>query len=621
MELTWVWILSALLFAGLLISLGFQTRIMNKILGFLFLFVGAAGLGFYGYAYFHLHNGSVLAVAKTVFWVFCMFLGRNDIGTISKVPGLSGDGIQILIYFTHLLALFATASTVVTNVGAKFIRSLNLLLIYRRKLTLIYGVNESSLRFAGRLREQEKGIFVFIDSAADAAVNSRILQMGSILLNDESALSPKVSFLHRIGLRPGDKKITLYCLNEDPYANTRYAEQFQDALKEAGIRPEQCRLTMLVRDPAVGGVLQAGEGSDGAFSEVLAMDPKDLLARSMILDHPPCSTMHFDENGCAGEDFEALIVGFGRTGQAVLRHLIMNGQFEKSRFHAMVITRDYSKSAGYFFSRFRGLKDRYDVRFTEDNARSLSVYSWLEAHSADLNYIVICTGNERENNEIAREYTDFLKEKNCRALLLQCSDAGITSYDAHDGLPRTEDPFTPDILNGRRIDAMARLINHSYNLSKGRSAEEDWADCDYFSRMSCRASADFIPAVLKASGLSAEEVRKNGWPADRPEMMENLARTEHLRWNAFHLSMGFEPMPEALLEERAAAFKKGELKAGEKPGKDPEHKYHACLVSWEGLKELDRKEEALAGRKTDYQQLDRDNIAMIPALLREEGSE
>ena len=44
MNLTLVWILSGLLFAGLLISLGFQPRLLNKILGVMFLFVGVAGL-------------------------------------------------------------------------------------------------------------------------------------------------------------------------------------------------------------------------------------------------------------------------------------------------------------------------------------------------------------------------------------------------------------------------------------------------------------------------------------------------------------------------------------------------------------------------------------------------
>ncbi len=616
MNLALIWILSGLLLAALVISLGFQPRIMNKILGFLFLFVGVAGLIFYGYGYFSLGGGSLLTVAKTVFWVFCMFLGRNDIGTISKVPELARDGVQILIYFTHLLALFTTASTVLTNAGAKFIRSLNLLLINHRKLDLIYGVREESLRFAARLRQQEKGVFVFVDNRADASANSRILKMGSILLDDESARVPQPSFLRKIGIRPGGKKITLYCLHEDPNANLRYAERFQEALKKAGIRPEQCRLTILSRDTG-SSALQAGEGSDGIFSSVLALDPKDLLARFMIRQYPPCQTMQFDADGCAAENFEALVVGFGRTGQAVLRQLIMNGQFEKSRFHAMVITRDYSDSAGYFFSRYRGLKDQYAIDFLEENARSIEVYSYMEKHCAELNYIVICTGNDRDNSEIAREYADFLQDRGCRALLLQCSDAGVTSFSASDGLPRTEDPYTPGILNGRRLDAMAMLINHQYNLSGNRSAEEDWAACDYFSRMSCRASADYMPAYLKASGLSPETVREKGWPADCPELKENLAKMEHLRWNAFHFCMGYRLMPEELFAERAARFKNGGLKKGEKPGKDTERKYHACLVSWEELKELDEKEEQLAGRKTDYQQMDRENIEMIPTLLKE----
>ena len=44
-----VWIISGLLFAVLLISLGFQPKILNRLLGAIFLFVGVSGLLFYGF--------------------------------------------------------------------------------------------------------------------------------------------------------------------------------------------------------------------------------------------------------------------------------------------------------------------------------------------------------------------------------------------------------------------------------------------------------------------------------------------------------------------------------------------------------------------------------------------
>ena len=63
MNLPIIWFLSGLLFAGLLISLGFQPKFMNRLLGVIFLFVGLAGLCFYGYGYYELHGGSLFTIA------------------------------------------------------------------------------------------------------------------------------------------------------------------------------------------------------------------------------------------------------------------------------------------------------------------------------------------------------------------------------------------------------------------------------------------------------------------------------------------------------------------------------------------------------------------------------
>ena len=164
-------------------------------------------------------------------------------------------------------------------------------------------------------------------------------------------------------------------------------------------------------------------------------------------------------------------------------------------------------------------------------------------------------------------------------------------------------------------------VNHRYHLSEGRTAEEDWAACDYFSRLSCRASADYLPAFLKAAGLEAEEVREKGWPDD-PELLENLSETEHLRWCAFHFCMGYQPMPEEVFADRAAQYRREKEEQGApliRVGKDSVKKLHACLIPWEELDALDEKEKRLTGKEVCYKQLDRDNILLIPELLRGEN--
>ena len=617
MSLTLIWILSGLLFIALLISLGFQPHFMNKLLGFLFLFVGISGLCFYGYGYFSLNEDGLLAVAKTVFWVFCMFLGRNDIGTISKVPFLATTPMQILIYFTHLMALYAAAGALVTNLGARLIRSLNLLLLHHRGIDLIFGVSDASLRFAARLQQQEKKAFVFVDDGGGSILNDRILKMGGILMSDESAKKPTAAFLKKIGIRGGKKEFRLFCLSENLSSNLSYATDMKEALANSGMPSEHCSVSLLTQDGNAGASLQADADGRG-FGSVLALEKEELLARLLIREFPPCETMRFDEKGRAAENFEAVIVGFGKTGQAVLRNLIMNGQFAGSCFHAMIVAKDYSRQAGHFYALYSGLMEQYAIDFCEENARSLTVFDYLKKTVDDLNYVVICAGNERENAEIAKEYRDFLREYGSRAKVHQCNHSSIVSFSDPDGQPQSINIYTPDILDGSRLDTLAKQINHQYHLEDGKSAEEDWAACDYFSRQSCRASADYLPAFLTAAGLTEKELMESGWPED-PVLRENLSEMEHLRWCAFHFGMGYRTMPEEEFERRAAIYRREKEESGSakiRVGKDTSTKRHACLIPWDALRDLDRREKELTGRIVDYQKMDLDNVLLIPSMLR-----
>ena len=621
MDLFVIYLLSGLLFLFLLISLGFQPQLLTRILGGILLFVALGGIGFYGFGYYSLYGGSLMSVMRTLFSVFCMFLGRNEISAISQVEQLKTPVCQIGIYLVHLLALYATASTVVAGVGARLLRTLNLLLLYHKRILLLYGVSENTLLFAERLKEREEGTLVFVDAGDAAGYDNRIMHMGGLLLSDGGAVQPGLPFLQRIGMRPGRKALQVYCLHENTVKNLRYAESLRSALEKAAIHPSQTTLTLLTEDAAVGSGLQTDSSSgDYGYGEVLALDPSELAARLMVRAYPPCDTMRFGEAGRADENFEAMIVGFGRTGQSVLRSLVMNGQFEGSDFHALIIDSRYSQVSGAFFSAYPGLSDSYRLDFMEENARSISVYRYLKDYVKQLNYVVICTGDDSENAEIAREYDDFLRRRGSRAIVLQCSGAGVTYFAKPDGLPEVIDPYRPEVLCVGRQDRLAMLINHQYCLSQSRTLEEDWADCDYFSRMSCRASADYACAFLKAAGISQEELREHGWPDDE-ELMENLARMEHLRWCAFHIAMGYRPMPAEMFEQRARERARQVAETGSsslRPGKDTENRLHVCLIPWEDLDALSEREGALTDRHPDYKQMDRDNLLMIPVLYREQ---
>ena len=170
--------------------------------------------------------------------------------------------------------------------------------------------------------------------------------------------------------------------------------------------------------------------------------------------------------------------------------------------------------------------------------------------------------------------------------------------------------YSKDVLVNDSLDKMAMILNHNY--AKGNSIEEDWKKCDYFSRMSSRASADYVNAIIKASGLSKAEIRKSGFNVSK-EMLVNLGKHEHLRWCAFHYVMGYDLMNEEEFIARIQCYLSGE---NIKLTKDTKRRLHACLCDWKELAELSTKVNSLTGENINYQQLDIENVLMIPELLK-----
>ena len=136
--------------------------------------------------------------------------------------------------------------------------------------------------------------------------------------------------------------------------------------------------------------------------------------------------------------------------------------------------------------------------------------------------------------------------------------------------------------------------------------------------MSSRASADFMPAMLYAVGKTEEEVVENGLNLT-PEQRQTLGMTEHLRWCAFHYVMGYRPMSAETFEKRAAEYLRQKQETGTSQvriTKNAAEREHACLIPWDELDELSRRENEITGKNLDYKEMDIQNVLAIEKLLR-----
>lgn len=618
---TTVILLTAAGFLAMVVGLVVNQKNAARLTGGATLLAALGGFFCYGYGFSQQVPFSPLAVVRAVLASLGMFLGRNDFSAVNGTALFAAYPAQLLFWLVHLIALFATASAALTTIGASAMRRLRLLLVFRGRLELIYGVGPESISFGRKLADSERRhTLVFVDTQMTPAQAGEVAAMGAVAFTAPNALKPDGRFLRSIGMRPG-RQLTLYAMDQDAGKNLQYAADLLSALEQRGISPRQLTLILSGGEDCGGESLQAW-GDRYGYGSVTLFDDAALAARLLVQDYPPCDAVAFDAEGRATQDFEALVVGFGRVGQAVLRQLVMNGQFEGSRFRLAVFSPDCEQVNGALASSGKSMLEAYQISFHPFDGRSREMYGYLTQRKDSLKYIVVCTGDPKRNREIAQELTGYLSRLQSEAAVYQCSYQGVIRHGPGGRLTVHRGIYTPQVLCTQGLDRMAMALNQCYCAGNGRSTWENWAGCDYFSRLSSRASADFIPALLRASGKTAEQVLSGDWDLTEAQL-ENLSRTEHLRWCAFHYAMGFDAMDRetflARCRERKAQLDR-EGRSELRPGRDMLRRLHACLIPWEELDGLSAAENAVTGGKVDYKAMDRNNVLLLPRVLKAEKS-
>ena len=115
-----------------------------------------------------------------------------------------------------------------------------------------------------------------------------------------------------------------------------FVRHLQKAFEKAAILPWQTRLLIRDAEEEQIAALIASEGKYG-YGSATSFDEYELAARLMMQKLPPCDTIRFDDQARARDDFQALIIGFGRMSRAapgrpfderpILRQCIPGGYF------------------------------------------------------------------------------------------------------------------------------------------------------------------------------------------------------------------------------------------------------------------------------------------------------
>ncbi len=610
-------VLSAAIMLAVILNMTLKPERLGRLTTWLLVAAVLGGLLYYGAGYMEKTGDLLLTAVRTPVFVLRMFLGVNEISAIAGSRLLSTRAGEFFFWLIHLFAFFSVASAAINSIGAEAVRQLRFLLSHHGDLTLIYGINEQSIALGKECLKAGDGAVVFITESASASLVSDLNYAGMSVMSGLSAVSCDDRTMRRLHI--GSRKLTVYALDAAEDRDLFFALRLKDALEKRKIPPENTRITLPGAEDIITSMLQVSQESYG-FGYVHVFDTAALVARAMIRMCPPWETIRFGEDGRAREDYSCVIVGFGSLGQAALKQLVMNGQFAGGQFHAAIFSSNFRREAGYLQADSPELLRHYDIQSFEADARSSDFYDYIGGHLSTVKLIALCTGREDTNREISDNLMLYLKRRRAENIcVIRCGPTGVRYQESVGSPILTSDIFTRDFLSAEDADRNAILLNASYDGSD-RTDWEKWLACDSFSKMSSRASADFTPAFIRASGSSREEMLAGKWEPSK-ELLLNLGETEHMRWSAFHFCSGYRPMSREEFEENAetwARCKAEGIPCSIKIGKNQEKRLHACLVPWEELDELSACENRLTGRSVDYKQIDVNNVLTLPKLLRAE---
>lgn len=384
----------------------------------------------------------------------------------------------------------------------------------------------------------------------------------------------------------------VYLLSDDEEYNLRCAEILYKDDCAAEIFCRACR-----------------EGLNRMYEETMTRTPSisvhlvdsSYLAVRNIKTRPELLPVNYVEKGTDSEGrregwvstpFNAMILGFGETGREVLGFLYEQGafvdkNFKKSPFSCVVM--DHQKSNLEQRKNFPGMNEANGVTYTQCEIGSKEFWNDVSGRIHDLNYIVVCMGNDRLNLKMAVELVEFAfrndkdLSKNFVILIAQenpshLDDATLHHYNAieqYHNCIRTfgsqKNVWTYDNMTNESLKARAKTYFEGYQRASGengnweerekvieatdnfatyakrvRQRTQDYANCFHVATKLALIGPEIYEhrrEIAQCIPTSYEEnsTHYTGTDTHVEKTLHYLAVHEHIRWEASHVALGYTP--------------------------------------------------------------------------------
>ena len=545
-----------------------------------------------------------------------------------KVFNQNAPYAMLLYYVLHILAFAMTLSALVLTIGKRYIYNVYKSLLLLRSSDnyyVFYKYNDRTADLVDKLLKMRKNDrVVILDDKIyehiENAFNDLVWERHCIILSED--INEKTISSLFVDTKYENSNIKLIIVNDDIDENYQFAKSVFDKISTYK-KHNSISLNILSDDYYDFKNMQG----DNCFDYVRSFNDKDMLARVLVKEYPPCNYVEFENcRAKNGESFNCLIIGFGERGQRVFKRLLTYGQFVNCKFNCDIIDEELDNVCAEFESEFDFLLDKNiskkykyitsNIKIERHNfsARGKKFYEYINTRLRKLDYIVVSTSSSKTNNEIVKNLL-YMRKKlgDVRFDVFDCLEDRIYAYKMGD--ERKEIKVYDHILDDK-IDRLGKLTNYIYGKEMDSHGIEsldvhddnikfdinaEWKKCNPHNKNSSISAAEFYETILTVIG-------KNNATKDYKSIIkhvnglsnkvkDDLGKLEHNRWSIFELIEGW----------RYVEYDKTV------DGKDKDKKLHSCLIPYEELPKLDKKVERLTGKKQVYSENDKKNV--VTALL------
>ena len=564
---------------------------------------------------------------RAIFSTCRVFLMESDFSEVNEA--VQNSSFYVFAFsLVHVLGAMLTILTILSSFGLKFLSRLKLLLARGQQVYIFLGFNEASVSLIKSLKTAGKSrCYIVVESLQDGEEDGNLMLMlredPFILIDTVWQDLQSLKKLH-LPKRLLNKEMYIFALSNDGNKNVKAILNLLNNAQRDKLYDTKTTIYINTTDESAERYFEEINKKMNVNFEFKAFNVPDLSARQLFETYPIHDYLPMDiKSAKALSGFTIFLAGFGPVGVEILRKSIYLGQFIGGNYRAIITDGEMARKKGMLFNKYPGIKNNYLLETLDSLPGSEEFYDVIEKNIASINYIVVELGNDRLNIEAAIEIQRIVKRNNVNKkpiiAVYIASDEDFDYLKSSSLLPdvrffgRLTDIFTESIIINEAMDKMARKMNALFNSIYNIEPADNWLSLDGFTKESNRSAASNIATKLRLLGLEMKERSDNKYPnkdqnnRKEPvrlmdyltgEKLDNLAKQEHLRWNAFHFASGWVTWPLSQVNQATKA-------------KDLVNRRHACLVSWEELDDVTQR----FNQNPTYQQLDYEQVKNIPSIL------